>query len=74
MKTRTLTIEVTKTVQVQSYEPVTVRVSETVALDDSDDAAEVRTETYRRVTQAVKKYIDNEHTKYVQDLKQKKDR
>lgn len=64
MKTRSITIEVCKTVQIQSYEPVSVRVSETVVLDAEDAVDEVRSDTYRRVTQAVKKYIDNEQLKY----------
>lgn len=71
MKTRTITIEVCKTVQVQSYEPVSVRVVETVEIEEDDDVSEIRLSTYKSVTQAVKKYIDNELTKYQQAIKQK---
>jgi hypothetical protein len=59
-----ITIEVSRTVQINSYEPVSVKVIEQVEVGEDEDANEVRDETYARVTKAVKRYIDNEAAKY----------
>ena len=67
----TITVEVSRTVQVASYEPVTVRVTQTV-VTTTDEAEAVKLDTYKSVTQSVKKYIDNEFTKYTQDMTDKK--
>lgn len=61
---RTITIEVSRTVQIQSYEPVSVRVSETIKLDDDEDEAEARADLYKAVTKQVASYIKNEQLKY----------
>lgn len=66
MSKRTITIQVSKTVQAKQYEPVTVSVTETVICED-EDAEEVRMNTYREVTQAVRKYIINETRKYKEE-------
>ncbi len=58
-----ITISVSRTIQVKQYEPVTVSASETVECDE-DDADEVRLRTYKNVTTAVFKYIENERRKY----------
>lgn len=63
MSKRTITVQVSKTIQAKQYEPVTVSVTETVICED-EDAVEVRMETYRAVTQAVHKYVGNEVRKY----------
>lgn len=74
MTKKIITIEVSKTVQVAQFEPVTVKVTETVEVGADQDASEVRFETYKTVTQAVKKYIDNEVRKYTDETKAKKRR
>ena len=61
---RSLTVRVTKTVQVAQYEPVTVDISETVEGEDID-----RAELYKRVTRMVKSCIDNEVLKYRSEKK-----
>lgn len=57
---RTITIEVSRTVQVRQFEPVSVRVCETITVDEDDDVEEARTSLYREVTRANKKFLDNE--------------
>jgi len=67
LKRRTITVEVTKTVQTTQYEPVHVRVSETVVVDEDtseQDSREIHAEVYKGVTKSVKSFIDNELTKY----------
>lgn len=60
----TIKIEVSRTVQINSYEPVSVKVTEQVVVGEEEDTDEVRDATYSRVTKAVKRYIDNEAAKY----------
>ena len=57
---RIITIEVNRTVQVRQYEPVSVRISETITVDEDDDVEEARRQLYREITQANKKFLDNE--------------
>jgi hypothetical protein len=68
---RTITIEVSKTIQIKQFEPVSVKVSETIQLTDDMDATEARTDLYKDVTRAVTKYIDNEQLKYEAKAKKK---
>lgn len=62
----TISVKVSRTQQVKQYEPVTVEVVHTVELQADEDVEERRLEIYKGVTQAVKKYIDNEVRKYRQ--------
>ena len=62
----TISVKVSRTQQVKQYEPVTVEVVHTVELEADEDVEERRLEIYKSVTQAVKKYIDNEVRKYRQ--------
>ena len=69
---RTITVEVIKTVQTSQYEPVQIRVSETVVVDDassSKDSREIHADLYKGVTKSVKSFIDNELTKYSKEEK-----
>ncbi len=66
---RTITVEVEKTISIQSYEPVKVRVVETVTLDDNEDSEEVRLSLYKRVTKSVSKYMENEQAKWEREAK-----
>lgn len=59
-----ITIEVSRTVQVAQYEPVTVKVTQQVQVADDEDEGEARDRTYAAVTKSVKRYIDNEVAKY----------
>lgn len=67
-----ITVEVTKTVQVQQYEPVTVRVTETMVLDKGTDTEEARKSLYKRVTRAVASYVENEQAKWETKAKERK--
>ena len=60
MSTRTITIEVLRTVQVRQFEPVSVKVCETITVDADDDVEAARNDLYREVTRANKKFLDNE--------------
>ncbi len=73
MSKRIITVEVSKTVQVAQYEPVTVKISETVEVEaDSEKAKEVRLKVYTGVTKSVKQFIDNEVLKYEEATKKGK--
>ena len=61
---RVIKISVTRTMQVDRFEPVSVTVEETIEVRDGDGVPEARTTLYKEVTQQVKKYIDNEARKY----------
>lgn len=60
---RKIKMSVSRTIQVERFEPVTVQVEEEIVVSE-EDAAEARDNLYRVVTQQVKKYIDNERRKY----------
>lgn len=73
MTKRVITVEVSKTVQVAQYEPVTVKITETVEVEaDSEKAKEVRLKVYTGVTKSVKQFIDNEVLKYEEASKKGK--
>jgi hypothetical protein len=73
MTKRIITIEVAKTVQVAQYEPVTVKVTETIEVEaDSERAKEIRLKLYTGVTKSVKQFIDNEVLKYKEENKKSK--
>jgi ribosomal protein S20 len=57
---RKIEISVARTVQARQYEPLTVEVRETISIGDDEDADEARLELYKKITQMVKKGIDNE--------------
>ncbi len=63
MSKRRIKIQVSRTIQVDRYEPVTVSIEEEIVVMD-DEADDARKELYRSVTQNVKKFIDNERLKY----------
>ncbi len=63
MSKRRIKIQVSRTIQVDRYEPVTVSIEEEIVVMD-DEADDARKELYRSVTQNVKKFIDNEKLKY----------
>lgn len=63
MSKRRIKIQVSRTIQVDRYEPVTVSIEEEIVVTD-DEADDARKELYRSVTQNVKKFIDNERLKY----------
>jgi hypothetical protein len=67
---RTVKISVTRTIQVDRFEPVTVTVEESIQLKDSEDPVEPRRELYKEVTQQVAKYIENEKRKYSKSKKE----
>jgi methionine-rich copper-binding protein CopC len=70
---RSISIKVSKTVQIASYEPVTVEVVETAPLTDDVEANEkIRKGTYIKVTKALAEYMANEQAKWKRELKERK--
>lgn len=61
---RTIKIAVSRTIQVERFEPVSVTVEESIQLKDDEDAAEARTQLYSDVTKQVTRYVRNEVKKY----------
>lgn len=65
MSKRTIQISVSRTIQIERYEPVQVTVSETIEVEDKKDTVvEARERLYAAVTKQVKNYVDNEKLKY----------
>lgn len=65
MATRTISISVSRTVQVERFEPSQVTVTETIEVKDVPSAVkEARSELYAAVTKQVASYIENEQKKY----------
>lgn len=65
MKKRTITISVSRTIQIERFEPAQVTVSETIEVEDEKEkVVKARERLYADVTKQVKGYIDNEQAKY----------
>lgn len=74
MSKRTIRIAVTRTVQVERFEPATVTVEETIEVtNDKETVKEARAKLYADVTKAVKFAIDNEVAKYGKTKKKRED-
>jgi len=67
MKRKTIKFVVSRTVQVERFEPVTVTFEASAELEPDDDIPACEFELYREVTQRVKKCIDNEVKKYAKE-------
>lgn len=61
---RTIRICVSRTVQVERFEPVQVEIEEIIQIKDTEDPTSARKQLYKDVTQQVKSCIDNEVRKY----------
>lgn len=72
MKTTTITVSVRRTIQTEQYESSSVDITETVELDEDDDADECRNELYAKVTKMTKRAIDNEFKKYMDSAADRK--
>lgn len=57
---KSVTVTVSKTVQIRQYEPSTVTVTEVHELEADDDARAVRREVYGNISKSVLSYINNE--------------
>lgn len=64
MRVKEIMVSVKRVIQTAAYESSTVELTQTVELDEDDDASEVRNEAYADVTRMVKRAIDNEAKKY----------
>lgn len=70
---RTITISVTRTIQVERFEPVGVTVTESIEIKDTADPAEARKKLYSDVTKQVTSYVENEKKKYGKKKAQRDD-
>lgn len=72
MKKRTITISVSRTVQVERFEPAQVTVTETIEVEDEKEkVVKARERLYADVTKQVKSYVDNEVAKYTAKSKKR---
>lgn len=60
MKRKTVSVTVTKVVQAEQYEPVTVSVSETADLEDGDKASETKRKLYESASKSLHKFMREE--------------
>lgn len=71
MRVKTIKVAVSRTVQVERFEPVQVTVEAVADLGPDDDVKESKLELYKGVTRATKQFIDNEVLKYTKDKKER---
>ena len=64
MKRKIIKFAVSRTVQVERFEPVTVTFEASAEIEPGDDVSACEFELYKEVTQRVKKCVDNEVKKY----------
>lgn len=62
-----ITITISRTIQVKQYEPLTVTVTETYQCEEDDDLQEVRNAAYKQVADSVAKYLKREYKRYTED-------
>lgn len=66
MKRKSLTITVSKTVQVKQYEPVTITLTDIVELESDDDPKDVRNRVYKELTKSLVVYLNHEIKQYAE--------
>jgi len=69
MRIKSIKVTVSRTVQVDRFEPVQVTIEEAADLEPGDDIETCEFELYKQVTKRVKKCIDNEVAKYAKSKK-----
>ena len=72
MKVKRIEVEVSKTLQVAQYEPVTVRLNAQAELDADADLDESYKELYKQVSKSTKLFIQNELTKHLMEVENNK--
>lgn len=73
MKIRKLVVEVSKTLQVERFEPVTVTLRAEAEVEAGDEFKEVSKELYRQVSGQTKVFIQNEMTKHLMEVEGNRD-
>jgi hypothetical protein len=66
-KAKTVTVTISRTVQIRQYEPVTVTVSEVHEVKEGETTREVRNSAYNAVSASVVKYVEHEVDNYLKD-------
>ena len=64
MRIKSIKVTVSRTVQVERFEPIQVTLEEQADIEPGDDMDKCEFELYKQVTQRVKKCVDNEVRKY----------
>lgn len=67
MEINSISVSVSKTVQVKQYEPVAVTVSLTASVDKKDNFQECRDALHKKASTAVSKLINAEIEKYQEE-------
>ncbi len=60
MKRKSITVEISKTIQVVQFEPIVVRVAETAELEDGDKVSKVREKLHESVSDSVVQIMKDE--------------
>jgi hypothetical protein len=64
MKIKTIKVMVSRTVQIERFEPVQVTFEAAATIEEDEDIDKAQFELYKQVTQFTKKCVDNEVRKY----------
>ena len=64
---KTVTVTVSRTVQITQYSPVTVTVTEVHEVKEGESTREVRNSAYNAVSASVVKYVQHEVENYSKD-------
>ncbi len=67
LKRKSVSVTVTRTVQVKQYEPSTISVTETADVPDGMKTSEVKLALYETASASVQKYMRAEIKKYRRD-------
>lgn len=66
-KRKTVSVTVSRTVQVQQFQPSTVTVAESAEVPEGATASEVKLELYKSATASVTKFMNQEIRKYSEE-------
>lgn len=67
IKRKTVSVKVTRTVQVQQYQPSTIEVTETADVPEGSDPRDVKDELYKSASASVVKFMNAEIKKYSEE-------
>lgn len=69
LKRTEVSITVSRTVQVQQFQPSTVSVTETAEIPEEMTASDVKRALYKSASKAVEEFIESERLKYQKEKK-----
>jgi hypothetical protein len=62
-----ITVTISRTIQIQQYQPLTISIAETHNCDEDEDPQEVRNTVYKQVAESVSRYLNREYKRYMED-------